>query len=102
MTTPAGAPMINSVMQRFSNQGVPVVHLVSIEKIAAEYGLPVAPTRQPPLGEGPIFTSPAYNPYLAGGGLGLIVATMVAFIRMDIGFLLRRPPRGTGRPEALR
>ncbi|HET6344164.1 MAG TPA: poly-gamma-glutamate system protein, partial [Myxococcota bacterium] len=96
MTTPPDAPMVNSVMQRFSSEGVPVLHLVSIERVAHDYGLPVAPTQTPALGDGKVFMSPAYNPWLAAGGLGLILATMVAFVRMDIGFLLRRAPRGAG------
>jgi poly-gamma-glutamate system protein len=96
MTTPPDAPMVNSVMQRFSSEGVPVLHLVSIERIARDYGLPVAPSQTPSTGDGKVFMSPAYNPWLAAGGLGIIVATMVAFIRMDIGFLLRRAPRGAG------
>ena len=100
---PNGAGEIDSVMLRFATEGTPVIHLVRINELAEEYGLPIAPLSMPTVGEGRVFLSAGYNPYLATGALVLIIACMIAFIRMDLGVRIlqggqRDRDRGTPQP----
>jgi poly-gamma-glutamate system protein len=85
-----GMPLVDSVMQRFAARGVPVVHLSGILHLAQRVHLPLAPKILPPLATGPLFEAPAYSRPLAAVALGIIVATMVGFLRLDLGRRLRR------------
>jgi poly-gamma-glutamate system protein len=89
-TPPRGAASTDSVMSRFANEGVPVIHMVYVTELAQRYGLPLQPSTIPPIGEGAVFTKQEYNIYLAVVVLALIVLAMFAFIRMDIGFRILR------------
>lgn len=92
---PAGAGSINSVMARFSAEGVPVIHLVNVIRIAERFGLPVQPKVTPAIGSGKIFAKRDYNVFLALGSIGLISLTMFALIRLDWGvriFQSKAPP----------
>ncbi|MBZ0270940.1 poly-gamma-glutamate system protein [bacterium] len=86
MTAPRGSLAIDSVMTRFALDGVPIIHLVSIDELAMRYGLPLQPIVTPPVGEGTIFVKEEYNDYLVVGSLVTIFALMVAFIRFDWGY----------------
>jgi poly-gamma-glutamate system protein len=90
---PHAAGLMDSVMLRFSKRGVPVIHVTSIEKIAEEYGLPVEPNGIPPVGQGTVYIKPEYNRWLALGGVALILAVMLAFIRLDVGLRILRGSR---------
>ncbi len=85
---PPSAKMIESVMNSFANEGVPVIHLVQIEHLAAHYGLPVQPTTMPPVGEGKVFFRAEYNLWLAGGVLAAILLSLYGFIRSELGYFL--------------
>jgi len=52
---PASKATVDSVIGRFLDRGVPVVHLTQIESIAEEHGLPIAPATPPRPGEGAVF-----------------------------------------------
>lgn len=82
---PAKALEIDSVMSRFANEGAAVIHLIQIVKLAKRYGLPVAPKETPAIGDGKIFFREEYNLWLAAGVLLVIIAMLVAFMRMDLG-----------------
>jgi len=100
---PRGAGEIDSVMTRFARQGIPVIHVTKIEKIAQRYGLPLTPKKMPPVGEGKIFIREEYSPLLVGGVLALILALMFGFLRLDLAFrLFTSAPRGSsGSPEQM-
>ncbi len=103
-TAPRGVTGSDSVMARFITEGVPVIHMVYVVELAQRYGLAIQPVAMPPIGEGKIFVKLEYNIWLALGGLLLIVACMVAFIRMDLGFRILRPQRsekGEAHPEQM-
>lgn len=55
LNRPAGKAPVDSVIGRFLDRGVPVVHLTQIESIAEEHGLPITPTEPPRPGEGAVF-----------------------------------------------
>ncbi len=67
---------------------MPVVHLVDVEELARQYGLPIAPKTMPAVGDGKIFVRAEYNLWLAGGVLVAILLSLYAFIRSEWGFRL--------------
>jgi poly-gamma-glutamate system protein len=90
LTAPRGAPPVDSVMSRFAAEGVPVIHLVRIEDLAERYGLPLQPQTTPPVGEGKVFFREAYRRGAAAASIGLLLAAMIGFIRLDWGVRLLR------------
>ncbi len=86
--TPPRGVNADSVMQRFLQRGVPVIHVTQIARLARRYGLPVDPRVTPKPGEGSVYVRTTYNRWLAFGGVLVIVLAMVAFTRLDIGLRL--------------
>jgi poly-gamma-glutamate system protein len=83
--TPPKAALIDSVMARFLDQGIPVIHFLQINHLARRYGLPVSPQVRPPVGTGLVFQQRRYNPALAIGALSAVVASLFLFIRSGRG-----------------
>lgn len=97
-------PQIDSVMSRFVESDVPVIHLSMMSKLAERYGFPVLSPVMPLVGEGKIFWREAYNYWLAGGALLTVIVLLVAFLRLDWGYRLftsRPSERDAGRPEPM-
>jgi poly-gamma-glutamate system protein len=92
---PRGAGLMDSVMLRFSERGIPVIHFTSIGQLARRHGLrPNSDGSIPPVGEGEIYAKAEYNRWLALGGIIAVLAAMLAFIRLDVGLrILRVAPR---------
>jgi len=83
----AAAPRyIDSVMSRFLDDGVPVIHLVHVERLAARYGMPVQPTIMPVPGEGAVFYREERNRWLAVGTLVVIIGSLYLFVRSQLGY----------------
>jgi poly-gamma-glutamate system protein len=85
---PLGTPYADSVMTRFINRGIPVIHLTHIARLAERYGLPVRPLTLPEPGEGLVIFRSVYNPWLAAGVLFVILVSLYTFVRSDIGYRL--------------
>jgi poly-gamma-glutamate system protein len=104
-TAPRGAASIDSVMSRFANEGVPVIHMIYVAELAQRYGLPLQPLKVPNIGEGAVFSKQEYNVYLAIAVLAVILLAMFAFIRMDIGFRIlrsaKRDDKAAAHPEQM-
>jgi len=66
------------IIFRLSEQGIPVIHLLNIEKIARQYGLPVDPVPVPPVPSGAIMKPQRYSRPVALLGLTLLCLTMAA------------------------
>jgi len=97
---PAGASPIDSVMARFVTQGVPVIHLIKVEELAHQYGLPVQPsTTIPSVGQGEIFRREEYSYWLAGGALATILLCLFAFVRLNWGVRFFGSSHFAGRSE---
>ena len=95
-----GAQAVDSVMQRYLLQGVPVIHVTQIVSLARRYGLPVDPKVTPKPGEGSVYVKTTYNRWLALAGVMIILLAIVAFTRLDIGLrLLGTSRRSEDRPE---
>jgi poly-gamma-glutamate system protein len=89
-TAPRGAAAIDSVLTRFANEGIPVIHMVYVTELAQRYGLAIQPSTMPAIGQGKVFYKEEYNTWLALAALLAILLCMVAFIRMDLGFRILR------------
>ncbi len=101
---PRNAGDIDSVMTRFMRNGVPVIHITQINKLATRYGLPLGPKAMPPVGEGKIFVREGYSLWLASAVFLCILALMFAFLRLDLAFRLFAPKsqdKGSSSPEQM-
>ena len=83
--TPPRAALIDSVMARFLDEGVPVIHFLQVNRMAQRFGLPVSPQVRPPVGTGQVFLQRRYNPWLTVGSLSLVVGSLFLFIRSGRG-----------------
>jgi len=61
----------------------PVIHLLKIEKLSAEYDLPLAPNPLPPVGSGKVFIEEKYDLRLAGASLIIIALMLAGIFRLD-------------------
>jgi poly-gamma-glutamate system protein len=89
-TLPDGVQEVDSVMGRFSSQGIPVIHLGQVRALAQHYGFPIAPTQMPAVGMGRPFHAQAPNRWLAALSLLSILGLMHAFVLTDWGHQLKR------------
>ncbi|UCF83230.1 MAG: poly-gamma-glutamate system protein [Desulfobacteraceae bacterium] len=90
---------VDSVMTRFAREGVPVIHMIYIDRLAEKYGLPKSPQMMPHIGEGDIFTRLTYNLYLASFVLVVLIFILYVFLRRDIGFRIFGSHRITHAPK---
>ena len=79
--TPPRAALIDSVMARFLDEGVPVIHFLQINRMAQRYGLPVSPQVMPPVGAGQVFLLQHYNRSLAAFALAIVIGSVFLFLR---------------------
>lgn len=101
---PGRIAQIDGVAPRLINEGIPVVHIIQIVDLAERYGLPVAPTVMPEVGEGAIYSGLDYNYWLVTIVLVVILVSLYGFIRSDIGFRLLKlgtPKKQEGHPEPM-
>jgi len=83
--TPPKAALIDSVMARFLDKGIPVVHFLQINRMAQRFGLPVSPQVRPAVGAGLVFRQRQYSPELTAIALAVVVASLFLFIRSGRG-----------------
>ena len=83
--TPPRAALIDSVMARFLDEGIPVIHFLQVNRMAQRYGLPVSPQVRPQVGTGKVFLQRRYNPWLAFGALCLVIGNLFLFMRSGRG-----------------
>lgn len=85
MLRPARSPRLDDssgLVQRYLAQGQPVINLLNIKKLAADYGLPYDPPAWPPIGESAVYYD-AWYPRgwllagLAGAGALLLLCAWV-------------------------
>lgn len=69
------------VLQFFARRGVPIIHVLNVESIAREYGLPLAPDRIPPVGQGEIFYREVYDLRIAVPALALYLVLCFGVLR---------------------
>lgn len=74
---------IDSVMSRFAEEGVPVIHLVNLERLARRHGLERAGKGPPVVGQGKVFSREVYDARLAAIGLGVIAGALALLVRAE-------------------
>ncbi|MDD9941170.1 MAG: poly-gamma-glutamate system protein [Myxococcales bacterium] len=87
-SAPVGGETPDSVMLRFAHSDVPVIHMSGINRIAERYGFPISPVTMPRVGEGKVFVTVQYNPWLTAGVLLAIVGLAILFLRLHVGMRL--------------
>jgi poly-gamma-glutamate system protein len=102
---PTSGKLRDSVITRMARDGVPVIHLIYIEKLAKTYGLVKGGTPAR-LGAGDVYAAMGYNMWLVWGvGLGLVLVIFI-LLRMDLhhyglrirGLMSRRKKGGSNPP----
>lgn len=83
--TPPRAALIESVMARFLDEGVPVIHFLQVNRMAERFGLPVSPQVRPLVGTGQVFLQRRYHPWLTAGALAVVIASLFLFVRSGRG-----------------
>ncbi|WP_243396257.1 poly-gamma-glutamate system protein [Leptospira hartskeerlii] len=73
----------DSVMRRFANLGIPIIHLVRVEELATQNGFTIQPKKLPEIGEGKIFKRSEYDPRLAAAVLAGILVLLYIFFKRD-------------------
>ncbi len=86
LSEPKTEQKANSVMYRFLEEHIPVIHMEDVKKIAKRYGLNLHPTKMPAIGEGDIYFSKEYSSLLAGIILLAIILMLYMFARSALGF----------------
>jgi len=76
----------DSLIARFLKERIPVIQFYDVNRLARRYGLPVAPTAVPEVGQGRVYYGSRYNKWLAAVVLLVIVAGLFVFSRSDWGF----------------
>jgi poly-gamma-glutamate system protein len=99
LTPPSGPERVDSVMMRFAERGVPVIHVTQIIQLARRYGLETDPAQPPGVGEGEVFVKAEYDRRLAAVGVALVLAMMLAFLRLDVGLRILRGVKPRSREE---
>jgi poly-gamma-glutamate system protein len=90
---------VDGVITRFAREGLPVIHLVYIEKLLNKYGLPESPQKIPPVGEGQLYSTVGYNLYLTATSFFILIIVLYAFLRLDIGYRIFGSSRTTQPPK---
>ncbi|WP_244288592.1 poly-gamma-glutamate system protein [Leptospira dzoumogneensis] len=73
----------DSVMRRFANEGIPVIHLVRVEELAIQNGFTIQPKKLPEIGEGKIFRRSEYDLRLGTSVLVGILVLLYVFFKRD-------------------
>lgn len=78
------------LVQLFLKNGTPVIHLLNVKSLAADYGLPIDPTPLPQIGEGGVYFVYAYQKWAAAVGVLAAGLCLALFWRLE-----KRPPLGS-------
>ncbi len=69
------------LVQLFLKDGIPVIHLLNMKSLAAEYGLPIDPVPLPEPGEGGVYSDVQYRKEIAA--IGLILAAVLFWMSRE-------------------
>ncbi|MBN1425778.1 poly-gamma-glutamate system protein [Candidatus Fermentibacteria bacterium] len=77
-----------------AQRGIPVIHILQVERLARQYGLPVPPGPDPEIGVGTIYFTERLNTGIAAFLLFLLSLVLLITIRVDLAHsLLRKTSR---------
>jgi poly-gamma-glutamate system protein len=86
---------VKGVIVQMAERGIPIIHLLNVEKIARAYGLPIAPQPMPEIGEGKVFFEERHNILIALLCFVILLGCITVFVRLDLFhrlFLKRMTP----------
>lgn len=75
---------VKGVIVQMAERGIPIIHLLNVERIARNYGLPVSPQPLPEIGEGKVFFEERHHVMIALLCLILLVGCITVFVRLDL------------------
>lgn len=67
----------------FWEQGLAIIHLLNIDRIAEQYGLPLAPVPLPSVGSGTIFSEERYDLRVAGFSAVVLFGVLLTIVFLD-------------------
>ena len=82
----------DSVMARMLSEGIPVVHVINVRRLARRYGFPEAPIVTPAVGEGEIYVRTGISRIAVVVLLLVILGSLYLLVRSDLGFRMLRIP----------
>jgi poly-gamma-glutamate system protein len=92
---------VRGVIIQMGQSGVPIIHLLNISKLLAEYDLPGSPVPLPEPGEGGIFTKEKYDVVVAGIATAVLVVVILMiylsekkYHRLGTDVVMRHEQRG--------
>lgn len=88
MKAPRHSTKIDSVMNRFATQGVPVINVNYLKSLAQNYKLPVAGKKIQTIGQGDIYYRLEYNRVMVVIVLACLLLSLYLFMRIGIGYRL--------------
>ncbi len=90
---------MKGVLIRMAERGLPVIHLLDVQRLAKRYGLPIDPVPLPELGQGPVYFKERYDRVVLVLLVIALVGVTAAVIRLDMRHYLTRlraAPQGLG------
>lgn len=93
LKAPRYSTKIDSVMNRFATQGVPVLNINYLKSLAQNYKLPVAGKKVPKIGLGNIYFRLEYNRVMVLIVLACLVLFLYLFMKIGIGYRLFIPQK---------
>ncbi|MCU0611394.1 MAG: poly-gamma-glutamate system protein [Candidatus Eisenbacteria bacterium] len=91
-------PMKGSTLQ-LAERGIPIIHILQVERLARHYGLPIPPGPDPEIGVGPIYFTERLNTGIAAFLLFLLSLVLLVTIRVDLAHSLLRKTRREPSPH---
>ena len=73
------------LIHEYWEQGLPIIHLLNVDTIAEQYGLPRAPVPLPPVGAGRIFTIERYNMTIAWFSASVLFGVLLVILFLHRG-----------------
>jgi len=74
---------VRGVLIQMAEENIPVIHLLNIQQLAQQYGLPISPTPLPQPGEGDIFIKKQYSVVLTASITSFLVAAIMFVFFME-------------------
>ena len=87
------------VINTLAERGIPVLHLLQVEKLAREYGISDPSGPRVPPGKGMLFIKYKYNLWIVGGAAALVLLTNLFVLRLDLRHKLMGQPHPEGTPS---
>lgn len=95
LTLPMKNFPVRGVIVSMAEKSIPVIHLLNINQLAAQYGLPINPTPLPRPGEGEIFIQKRYSVLLTTS------VTLFLIIAISFVFLMERKRHQLGTEQVI-